>query len=58
VTKLRGILGLARDWECDFDLPEFRSPLEVLVSSRGLRYPFEDGRLCDVGNIASALVLN
>ena len=27
VTKLRGILGLARDWECDFDLPEFRSPL-------------------------------
>ena len=27
VTKLRGILGQARDWECDFDLPEFRSPL-------------------------------
>ena len=24
--KLRGILGQARDWECDFDLPEFRSP--------------------------------
>jgi len=23
--KLRGILGQARDWECDFDLPEFRS---------------------------------
>jgi len=24
--KLRGILGQVRDWECDFDLPEFRSP--------------------------------
>ena len=25
--KLRGILSQARDWECDFDLPEYRSPL-------------------------------